>query len=395
MLVAQTETGQKITLLERYSYDYYQALKETKFYCPICKGKLILKVGVKNIAHFAHEPQSSCACEYERETPYHLEGKKGLYRWLEKQTKVKMEEYLPSISQRPDLFLPASHIAIEFQCSALSLEALRKRNKGYYRLNITPLWILSAKRFRRNTKGSLKVSYNEWKFLQPPVSHSSPYLLYYCPNFSRFTIVSDIIAFSPTSVFATVSYYSTASLSLHSLFHPRYSKASFFVPWVIKKGEWRMKYALYPKNPYAPLLKLLYTNHIPPSHFPSEAGLPVKSGYFIESHSCVWQLYILLDHFLPQKRNCIIHYETILKQFKRRIQSRHVKLRELPMITKGSFEDALKEYLRLLSTVGFITEIETNCFLINRMWTTMPIHKHPIDGDYQIMNKLQLKQQKG
>ncbi|MGN1279656.1 MAG: competence protein CoiA family protein, partial [Limosilactobacillus sp.] len=57
-----------------------------------------------------------------------------------------LEVYLPQINQRPDLLLTDGKrkVAIEFQCSPLSLRRLRERNAGYQRCGIYFHWLLGA-----------------------------------------------------------------------------------------------------------------------------------------------------------------------------------------------------------------------------------------------------------
>lgn len=117
-----------------------------QYYCPCCGERVILRHGSYKIAHFAHQKGSNCGFS-EGETREHLRGKRQLLIWAQKRGYCpQLEVYLPAIQQRPDLLLQVDgrRIALEFQCSPLSLARLRERNQGYRQLKIKPLWLLGA-----------------------------------------------------------------------------------------------------------------------------------------------------------------------------------------------------------------------------------------------------------
>lgn len=122
------------------------AQEKTGYRCPGCNELVILRRGRHKIAHFAHRPGSKCRLG-EGETSEHLLGKRQLLQWYRQQGyQVKLEAYLPQIAQRPDLLLTEKdrRVAIEFQCSPLSLERLRERNAGYRQCGISFHWLLGA-----------------------------------------------------------------------------------------------------------------------------------------------------------------------------------------------------------------------------------------------------------
>lgn len=119
--------------------------------CPGCQQPVILRCGKHKVPHFAHQKNALCGFS-EGETREHLCGKKQIYEWAASQGwQPQLEVYLPEIMQRPDLLLIVNgkRVAIEFQCSPLSLERLLERNAGYRRLNIKVWWILGPPYQRR------------------------------------------------------------------------------------------------------------------------------------------------------------------------------------------------------------------------------------------------------
>lgn len=122
-----------------------------QYYCPGCHERVILRHGPHKIAHFAHQKGSDCGFS-EGETSEHLRGKQQLLAWAHQRGYCpRLEFYLPPIQQRPDLLLQVNgqKVALEFQCSPLSLTRLRERNRGYQQLKIDFLWLLGAPYYHR------------------------------------------------------------------------------------------------------------------------------------------------------------------------------------------------------------------------------------------------------
>lgn len=122
------------------------ANKNQTYYCPACHERVVLRVGKHKIAHFAHCRGSQC-CLSEGETAEHLKGKQQLFTWAsQRQLRPQLEVYLPQINQRPDLLIHQSQqaIALEFQCSPISVERLSERNQGYRQLGIKYWWLLGS-----------------------------------------------------------------------------------------------------------------------------------------------------------------------------------------------------------------------------------------------------------
>lgn len=119
--------------------------KEESYQCPSCKSRVHLKVGAVMRPHFAHYQNSSCDVFSEGETEEHIQGKMQLKEWLETQNiPVELEAYLPELKQRPDLLVTLNNqkIALEFQCSGISIEKVAERTKGYLNHGYCVIWIL-------------------------------------------------------------------------------------------------------------------------------------------------------------------------------------------------------------------------------------------------------------
>lgn len=136
MLTAIDERGNLVNLLE-----YIPENIKNKYYCPSCKALLVLKKGKIKSPHFAHKSLKTCHSWSENESFQHLELKKELYQWFSKHDKVEVERYLPELNQTPDL-LVNDKIAIEIQCSSLSLQRLKERTENYRGHGFSVIWLM-------------------------------------------------------------------------------------------------------------------------------------------------------------------------------------------------------------------------------------------------------------
>ncbi|MGX7047584.1 Competence protein CoiA [Lactococcus piscium] len=140
MLVAINEDRQILNLLDIDRLKM-KDLKSKKFRCPACKGQVYLKYGSVRAPHFAHVSTASCQYASEHESYQHLSLKSVLYHWFSETETVQVEQFLKKIQQRPDLLINAS-IAVEIQCSPLSVKRLRERTNSYHRNGYTVLWLM-------------------------------------------------------------------------------------------------------------------------------------------------------------------------------------------------------------------------------------------------------------
>lgn len=115
--------------------------KKDAFSCPGCQGQVRLKQGTILRPHFAHIILKDCHYAYENESAQHLELKSALYRWLKHEVAVEIEAVLPELGQIADL-LVEEKLALEVQCSSLSIQRLLERTKAYQDQGIEVLWLL-------------------------------------------------------------------------------------------------------------------------------------------------------------------------------------------------------------------------------------------------------------
>ncbi|KAF1302096.1 competence protein [Enterococcus saccharolyticus] len=151
MLVAETKAGIKV---------YADKCKgKVEAICPSCKAPVRLKHGKIKIPHFAHVAYTGCAYFSEGETLEHLMNKQMLLTWS---GSGQLEAYLPELQQRPDLLI--NRVAVEIQCSPLSLTRLIERTKNYQNHHYQPWWLVGQKLTPRKRWSHLQKAFSYYDF---------------------------------------------------------------------------------------------------------------------------------------------------------------------------------------------------------------------------------------
>ncbi|RHH69965.1 MULTISPECIES: competence protein CoiA [Vagococcus] len=137
MLIAKNDAQQMISS--------HEAVKSETYYCPCCQNEVVLKKGKIKFPHFAHKTLSNCEATSEPETLEHLKGKSLIARNCATfGLAYELEVYLPEINQRADVLIQ-NKLAIEFQCSSLSIERLIERTTQYKKHDYQVFWVLGSR----------------------------------------------------------------------------------------------------------------------------------------------------------------------------------------------------------------------------------------------------------
>ncbi|WP_099362292.1 competence protein CoiA [Fredinandcohnia onubensis] len=361
MFVALRENGEYISLAENWKRsDLLKLRSNENFLCPACHSKVQLKAGMKKTHHFAHLKGVECSVKTEPESEYHLEGKRQLYRWFQAQGyKVQLEPFLPEISQRPDLLVTTEdkRYAIEYQCSQIDYPLFKKRSDSYKNKGIVPIWILGAKWFKRQSTYSVRLSPFQWLFATSFNQPFQPSILYYCPDTSTFIKLSNLQPFTTSETFCTIQFHKENVHSFPKLLVPNHTTITLQSLWVRKKHKWRASYSIYSSNHIASFLSFLYQNRIPPAHLPAEAGLPVRSAYWFHTPPMIWQMWMVLDLLLPLRVGDTFFFSKVMEVISKRIASKHITVRHLPLIFHTQYSLAVEEYLHLLVKAGKLKKL--------------------------------------
>lgn len=143
MFLALDENGSQITAAD--------AVKNRKYFCPVCEAPVTFKSGNIKLPHFSHHRILDCIRYlYKKESIEHLQAKHDLYLKVRESAAVAMEYYLPAIEQIPDLLVD-ERLALEIQFSTISAELIRERSKGYHSLGMEVIWLLDEESIRMGT----------------------------------------------------------------------------------------------------------------------------------------------------------------------------------------------------------------------------------------------------
>ncbi|HDX9702553.1 TPA: competence protein [Bacillus thuringiensis] len=356
IFIAKRENGEKIHLLYNCNEELLRRMRQQeRFFCVACGKEVQMKLGKQKSWHFAHKKVDSCLAFYEAESMYHRHGKELLYRWFKRQNfHVDIEHYLPQIQQRPDIFIERAgrKIAIEYQCTNLSIEQLYKRTYLYWRAGIQVIWIIGGNQLKKQSAYWMKFSSLMAFSLQ---SYPQPFLIFFCSKQKSFMKCAFLTSFSTSVSFSHTIYLPTETTTFELLFSP--------VPFQkeILDREWKQRKDYFRKNAlpiwnynYKSLLRLLYQFKCTPASFPSEVGVPLPSGFAFQTNPFIWQAFLYMK--------CIGELavgECISLQYVCSYVKKYTKRRMLPYFSKHIWKVAVTEYMTFLCYTGVLRKVET------------------------------------
>ncbi|WP_428911388.1 competence protein CoiA [Niallia sp. Krafla_26] len=364
MLTALREDGTLFQLLPRLSKDVLRKEKAGgHYYCPECKERVTMKIGMQRMEHFAHQAGSQCIESYERESSFHLNGKMQLYQWLKEQKLYpRLEPYYERLKQRPDISVDYSQqeYAIEYQCSPIPPQLMIKRTNTYRKNNIDCVWILGGNQLKR--KSEKKVSLTQFDYL---LLNKTPdgkwYLPYYCSNSHKFVFLTNIIPTSAKNALTQFSIFPIQNRSIQQILTHKMNEFLYAKEW---RNEMRAQKLRMGMNSHSQIdyLKELYIHHLNISLLPIMIGLPINHAPFIETSPLIWQSYLFIDLFRNKKKDEIITFSEVYRCFMHRVQRGQINLRTLPLIENYSITVPLIEYLKLLVGIHVLEAINYNTF---------------------------------
>lgn len=325
ILTAVTQQGD-IIISANYSRERLSELKKSNtFLCLQCNAEVILKNGLINIPHFAHTSNSECTHSFsEGESEDHLNGKIQLYEFLKQQKrKPQLEPFIPTIQQRPDILVPHSHsaVAIEYQCSPILTTIMDRRNEGYKRQNIEPLWILktpSISEFpsREIGKMSLPAFYQKFFFVTPT---NGKMIITYNPHTKHFHYISNPLHIKSNNYVVKVKRLSIEKQSWPFALVKRIS-AHEYETYLRIYREQRFKhlnnlYYYNRKGVQSPFLQICYKWRLQPKQIPFFIGIPTAYAEAFSVHAVEWQVRFIdyLNTFkIPLEQASNTHCEMFL-----------------------------------------------------------------------------------
>lgn len=356
MLQAIDNEGNRVILAFLSLLEIQFHKNHTSFFCPICKEKVVIKAGKRTIAHFAHFPNSSCVITNSGEGEYHERGKLELYQWLKSQRiPVQLEVYLPEIKQRPDLFiqLQTKKIAIEYQCAKISEQEFVKRNNGYARYNITPIWILGGKRMNRIGSNQLCLNPSDWLYVHQFAPNLPTSLYYYCPDAKQFSIFQHLYSNGRKKTFGSLNFFGTNNFTFVQLFQPLpFSENQLYIYWMKELISFRTNY--YNRVSYLEKewRQWLYAKGLHPSLLPPVFCLPNPYQHLIRVPPWVWQSILYFDILL---NNPVVRLELCTRYL-----SKYQKTVRYPLMS--STPNPILHFLTLLTDLGYVKQHDNRSF---------------------------------
>lgn len=304
MLVAYDEKKQFIILDAATSREQLrQARKTQRYYCPACQQRLQLKIGTKNIPHFAHHKQTACTHAFsENETPTHLAAKRQLYDFFSQFGTPQLEAYVPQIQQRPDILY--EQFAIEFQYSRLTQQRFDERNAGYRAINLTPLWLpYSAP--KENGLSILSLSHD----LQKYITNRS--FIAYNPQTEQFIYYSALVGMTPTQFLAKITvlprtYQTWPFRTARQLSRDEFEL--YMQLWYEQRRKLIQHYMRYRKGTHDVLLRFVYEHRLALLALPEAIGVP--TDFEAEHEPAIdWQIIYYYDYFPHGVEAFLAHHD--------------------------------------------------------------------------------------
>lgn len=350
MLIALDTKKELVTAEEHLS-------KAKKYYCPSCKQPVHLKIGNVIRPHFAHFKNSACDVFSEGETEEHIQGKIQLYKWLKKLgIKIEMEAYLPELRQRPDLlvFLGSQKIALEFQCSPISVEKVIERSLGYLDAGYKVIWILGNKfKYASKLTAFQKVCLTNIKNKLVLCSYDvTKRELKYCYNF-RMNQKQKMKCFRKK-----IKWGNRIELELGKHQTSRTNKIN------IKEEHFKLlKKLRYPRESLKPFVELLYRNKQTIISMPKEVYKNVPSQWLIQTYSFEWKFRFLL--WIEKQPLQTIITEKKLKRWISDAEDRgRIEYFDMPQMSTEQKSQPFYEFIKVLEESHILKEIISSAWSI-------------------------------
>ncbi len=124
------------------------ASKHHNYKCLECQSLVRLRGGIHKQNHFYHvDPERSC--RQNGKSQEHLQVQ--LFLKSELKNDCILEKRFKEINRIADVVCPSKRIIFEVQCSPISLEEVKSRNRDYESIGYTVVWILHDQRFNKST----------------------------------------------------------------------------------------------------------------------------------------------------------------------------------------------------------------------------------------------------
>lgn len=369
MLTAKTKSGKKINLGNDYKKETLLLLRnQEEFICPVCGEEVTLKLGNQRIFHFAHKKVGTCRDFYERESVYHMDGKRQLYQWLVQQKIPSVLEYYDrEIEQRPDVMFvyQGKKYALEYQCSTISETVFLKRTRSYLENGYTPLWIVGGKQIHQHKRNVVSLSNFDYLFLRR-TTEGKFHIPSYCPDQRLFHFLDSIYSYSVKNAFTHNSFISLNKLRINDLLNPQFLNQIPIEQWNQALEKFHLNWSLHPGIHQQAFQQEIYKQNLNPFLLPPEIGLPVQHSLLIQTSPMIWQTYFYLDVLSKKRPKDVFSFHETERCFNMRIRRKEIIIRNLPQFEGINPMNAVNDYLKQLEKIGMISRIGEKNFQLQR-----------------------------
>lgn len=360
MFIAVTKENQHV-----YADSKLEKKKET-YFCPGCGNRVFYKSGTLIQAHFAHYNKMNCQTFSEGETKEHLAGKKLLFDWFQRQgIPCQLEAYLPRLKQRPDLLIwPSSQqpIAIEFQCSYLSLKRMAERTRGYQKIGYTVFWIVGNNFCLKKgltTQQRMYFCYQKeigFHFYSLSVEQKNLHCYFKIAKeepFNRLTYEQFVFSLAKNG--GTFTQLSQQVNQLKNKIKPLVKEVSMLgQSKYLENYQTRLDYGRRAGDKgIVTFQQYLYPRGESLMTIPKEAYFPKDKNPLFQTISIHWR-YLILAWLNTYPVGTFFTEEDYLSYLRQLIAKKKIKAYSMPLVTKQSFNEIMLAYLVTLSEFGLI-----------------------------------------
>ena len=380
------ENGE-LLIIAHYTKEELRQMKGRKFYCLRCQEEIILKVGERKRAHFAHYPSIKSKKIGHGESVHHIFAKTLLYEHFTRLGKeVKLEFFLKSINQQPDLLIKnsrAGDIAFEFQASNLSLTRFRERTLALQRNGFIPIWILSNKLLNMKGENIIKVTDSLLQFMHQTSTMKHPQLYFFNPDKKLIIVLEHIFILSSKRAYVQKRLIPLNKMSSVDFFYENVFQVRRFINiWRKTKKHDRLRVRKKAYGAEADYRTWLYEKGFHFDTLPAVINLPTVSSFMFKIPPINWQSRIYLQVIDPLPINSHFTYDDCLTSISPYLK----KLHDYPLII-GKLSP-INSYLKLLINLKIIVQSNKTTYKKIKASPQMVNIEKALIADDDIINEL-------
>ncbi|MDF2557080.1 MAG: hypothetical protein K0R71_908 [Bacillales bacterium] len=321
--------------------------RKQKYTCPACRNSVLFRRGPHLMPHFAHQKNQACYYSSEAESMKHLTGKVQLYKRIkELVTVVCLEKFFSEILQKSDIYFEYNRkkYAVEFQCSQISLEVLKKRTMGYLSIGITPIWVFHTDLVKQKGFYEVKVS----KLVQSGLGLNHQVFLYDGSK-KNLLILSQLAPFSKCTYFTNKVNIPLNKITINHFIRQQLLPRKYLSKFR-EKRHYHLNESIRFEGLRVPFYQNLYVSGFSTFTLPSFVGVPLKNGIGIRTPVIEWQGLLFLELIKTNK----ISQNEIYLLFKKMLLQNLIDT--VPICEDLKVADkALRDYIDLLIEIGFLS----------------------------------------